>query len=145
MKNIIYNDYRKDLPQDQLHHLFILVGWSDGSETSEMINNYNIPFINSTLVISAWKNDKLIGVIRVLSDKMFRSIIYDLIVDPEFRGYGIGSRLIKKCIEHFPNSEWLVGTEKHIAGFYEKLGFTRGDDKGNDVFLNIPCKLFTQK
>jgi len=32
MESIIYNDYRKDLPQDQLHHLFILVGWSDGSQ-----------------------------------------------------------------------------------------------------------------
>ena len=125
MENVIYKDYRKDLPQDQLHRLFVLVGWSDGTETSEMINNYNIPFINSTLVISAWKNDKLIGFIRVLSDKIFRSIIYDLIVEPEFQGYGIGSQLIKKCIEHFPNSEWLVGTEKHIAGFYEKLEIGR--------------------
>jgi hypothetical protein len=38
--------------------------------------DYNIPFINSTLVISAWENDRLIGAVRVLSDKMFRSIIY---------------------------------------------------------------------
>jgi len=98
MENIIYDDSKKDLPIDQLQRIFVLVGWSDGEETPEMLKNYNLPFINSTLVISAWKNGKLIGFVRVLSDKMFRSIIYDLAVDPKFQNYGIGRELIKKCI-----------------------------------------------
>jgi len=55
-----------------------------------MINNYNIPFINSTLVVSAWENERLIGAVRVLSDKMFRSIIYDLLFLPQFQNKGIG-------------------------------------------------------
>ena len=55
--SIIYNDTKKDLPSEELHRLFVSAGWSDGSETLEMIMNYNIPFINSALVISAWKND----------------------------------------------------------------------------------------
>ena len=37
------------------------VGWSDGSETSD---KYNVPFINSTLVISAWENECLVGAVR---------------------------------------------------------------------------------
>ena len=136
---IIYNDTRKDLPSEQLHGLFMSVGWSDSSETSNMIKNYNIPFINSTLVISAWENERLIGAVRVLSDKMFRSIIYDLIVLPEFQNKGIGKELVKRCIEHFPNSEWLVQTTQKISGYYEKNGFK----VNNDVFLSIPCKLFS--
>ena len=115
------------------------VGWSDGSETSDMIKNYNIPFINSTLVISAWENERLIGAVRVLSDKIFRSIIYDLIVLPEFQNKGIGKELVKLCIEHFPNSEWLVQTTEKISSYYEKNGFK----VNNDVFLSIPCKLFS--
>ena len=35
----------------------------------------------------------------------------------------LGKELVKRCIEHFPNSEWLVQTEKHISGYYEKIGF----------------------
>ncbi|MCL2180087.1 MAG: GNAT family N-acetyltransferase [Treponema sp.] len=142
MENIIYNSTKKDLPSNQLHKLFVAVGWSDGSDSPEMINKYNIPFLNSTFVISAWYNKKLVGVVRVLSDKIFRSIIYDLIVDPEFQGNGIGSELIKLCINKYPNSEWLVETKENIAGFYENIGFKMcGKD---DVFLNIPCKLFTK-
>lgn len=136
---IIYNDTKKDLPSEQLHKLFMSVGWSDGSETSDMIKNYNIPFTNSTLVISAWENERLIGAVRVLSDKMFRSIIYDLLVFPEFQNKGIGKELLKRCIEHFPNSEWLVQTTEKISSYYGKNGFK----VNNDVFLTIPCKLFS--
>ena len=88
--NIIYNDTKKDLPSEQLYKLFVAVGWSGTSDTPDMIKNYNIPFINSTRVISAWENELLVGAVRVLSDKMFRSVIYDLLVMPEFQKIGIG-------------------------------------------------------
>ena len=55
--NVIYSDIIKDLPSEQLHRLFMLVGWSDGLETSDKTKYFNIPFINSTLVISAWEDD----------------------------------------------------------------------------------------
>ena len=139
--NIIYNDTKKDLPPEQLHKLFVAVGWSDGTETPEMIQKgYSVPWVNSTLVISAWDDGRLIGAVRVLSDTMFRSIIYDLIVLPEYQNKGIGKELVKRCIGHFPNSEWLVQTTKEISGYYEKSGFT----VNTDVFLTVPCKLFTQ-
>lgn len=130
--NILFDDERKDLPCEQLERLFVAAGWSDGSYTAYM----NQPFIHSTLVVSAWKADRLLGVVRVLSDKIGRSVIYDLVVDPEWRGQGIGKELVKRCIQHFPNSEWLVGTTKEVSGYYEKMGF-RVD---NSVFLSIPSK-----
>ncbi|MCM0756969.1 MULTISPECIES: hypothetical protein [Sporomusa] len=46
--DIIYNDTKKDLPSEQLHELFVSVGWSDGSETSDMIT-INIQRIRYTL------------------------------------------------------------------------------------------------
>ena len=130
------------MPPEQVHKLFVAVGWSDGTETLEMIaNGYNIPWVNSTLVISAWDGDFLIGAVRVLSDTVFRSIIYDLMVLPEYQGKSVGTELVKRCIEHYPNSEWLVQTKKEISGYYKKIGFT----VNNDVFLTVPCKLFTHE
>jgi ribosomal protein S18 acetylase RimI-like enzyme len=137
--DIFYNDVKKDLPAEQLYQLFVAVGWSGGSDTPDMIKNYNIPFINSTLVISAWINNRLVGAVRVLSDKMFRSVIYDLLIHPEFQNMGIGRELIKRCIEHFPTSEWLVQTTENISSYYVRNGFK----VNKDVFLTIPCKLFT--
>ena len=141
--NITYNDTKKDLPPEQLHKLFVAVGWSDGSETPDMIKNgWSIPWVNSTLVVSAWDGNRLVGAVRVLSDTMFRSVIYDLLVLPEFQNKGIGKELVKRCIGHFPNSEWLVGTMENTAGFYEKLGFQKGNPNGKELFLSVPCKLF---
>ena len=138
--SITYNDTQKDLPPEQLHRLFVAVGWSDGSETPEMIQKgYSIPWINSTLVVSAWDGGSLVGAVRVLSDTMFRSIIYDLMVLPKYQNRGIGKGLIERCIDHFPDSEWLVQTTKEISGYYEKMGFT----VNNDTFLSIPSKLFS--
>ncbi|WP_160684038.1 GNAT family N-acetyltransferase [Clostridium sp. C2-6-12] len=134
---ITYNT-RKDLPIEHLHKLFIAVGWSDGTETPFMLENFNMPFINSTVVISAWENGCLVGCVRVLSDKIFRSVIYYLAVLPEFQNKGIGKELIKRCIEHFPDSEWLVGTLEKTASYYEKIGFKV--DQG--VFLSIASKWF---
>lgn len=130
-------DTRKDLPCADLHALFMAVGWSDGKITPSMLEKFNVPFIHSAVVISAWDDDRLIGCVRALSDGMFRSVIYDLAVLPEYQNKGIGKELIGRCMRQFPDSEWLVGTET-AAGFYEKVGFT----KNNSIFLSIPCKLF---
>lgn len=135
---IIYNDDQKDLPCDQLYWLFFLAGWADGPEDKEMTKKFNLPFIHSTYVISAWDGERLIGVVRVLSDTIIRSILYDLVIDPEYQGKGIGRELLKRCTAKHPNSQWLVQTEEKTAAYYEKLGFTRL----NDVFLHFPSIYF---
>jgi len=133
---IIYNNKKKDLPIESLHKMFVSAGWSDGLEPPEFLEHFNKPFINSTLVISAWDNGRLVGAVRVLSDKIIRSIIYDLIISPEYQNKGIGKELVKRCIEHFPDSEWLAQTTPDKIKYYEKLGFKIN----NDAFLTIPSK-----
>ena len=128
---------RKDLPCKELYDLFLAVGWSSGDITPAMLKNFNKNFINSTLVYSTWVDGKLVGCVRALSDQMFRSIIYDLAVLPEYQHQGIGTELLKRCMETYPNSEWLVQTES-AAKFYEKFGFT----VDQDIFITVPCKWF---
>jgi GNAT superfamily N-acetyltransferase len=139
---ITYNDAKRDLPFDQLFGLFRLVGWTDESRplTEEMEKGFMRPWLCSTLVISAWDGDHLVAAVRVLSDTIFRSVIYDLLVDPKYQGKGIGGELIYRCRAHFPNSAWLVGTEQKTTPFYKKLGFMNILEP--NVFLSIPSTLF---
>jgi len=132
--NIHYNDTKKDLPSEQLERLFISAGWSDGLGDADMTAHFNMPFIHSTLVISAWDGESLVGAVRVLSDSIIRSIIYDLVVLPEYQNRGIGKELVKRCITHFPESEWLVQTTPETSRYYERIGFCINAD----VFLSIP-------
>lgn len=133
-------EYRtqKDLPCEELYQLFLAVGWATEPTSQEIIDNFNIGFIHSTLVFSAWIDGRLVGCVRVLSDLHFRSIIYDLAVLPAFQKKGIGKELVRRCRNACESSEWLVQTDK-AKGFYEKIGFK--DNK--DYFLTIPCKWFT--
>jgi len=139
--NIVYHNEKKDLSLQQLHELFVAVGWSDaGVLPEEMKAGFIKPWLHSTLVISAWDGDHLVGAVRVLSDTIFRSVIYDLLVAPEYQGKGIGSELVNRCKSHYPGSEWLVGCDRKNVAFYKKLGFQ--DISESDAFLVIPCKLF---
>lgn len=133
-------EYRtqKDLPCDELYQLFLAVGWAtEDATTQEMIDNFNIGFLNSTFVFSAWFDGKLVGCVRVLSDLHFRSVIYDLAVLPAFQNKGIGKELVRRCRNACESSEWLVQTDM-AKGFYEKIGFKENEDH----FLTIPCRWF---
>lgn len=133
-------EYRtqKNLPCDELYRLFLAVGWAnEETTTQEMIDNFNIGFINSTFVFSAWIDGKLAGCVRVLSDLHFRSVILDLAVAPEFQRKGIGKELVRRCRNACESSEWLVQTDS-AKGFYEKIGFK----ENKDYFLKIPGKWF---
>lgn len=135
--NIEYRT-QKDIPCDELYKLFLAVGWAnEATTTKEQLERFNIGFINSTFVFSAWIDNHLVGCVRVLSDLHFRSIIYDLAVLPEYQHKGIGKELVRLCITACPASEWLVQTES-AKGFYEKIGFKQN----SEYFLTIPCKLF---
>lgn len=125
---IVYNEEKKDLPSARLHELFVEAGWSDGNEPEWMKENFNAPFVHSTLVVSAWEGEKMVGCVRVLSDTVTRSVIYDLVVDRAFRAQGIGSELLRRCMAKYPQSEWLLQTQESIAPFYEKNGFSRFEE-----------------
>lgn len=81
-----------------LYRLFLAVGWATkGTTTPEILNNFNIGFIHSTFVFSAWDGERLVGCVRVLSDLKFRSVIYDLAVLPDYQRMGIGTNLGKNA------------------------------------------------
>lgn len=139
---IEYNETKKDLPASQLHQLFHAVGWSDGEDNEEIAVRFiQGPFLHSTLVVSAWDGERLVGAVRVLSDQIVRSVVYDLLVDPQYQANGIGSELLRRCIAHYPKTQWLLQTEEHIVGFYEKHGFERY----KEVVLIKESPYFNQK
>jgi len=80
---------------------------------------------NTSLLATAWDENKLIGSARLLTDFVRWGNIYDVVVHREFQGRGIGSRLIREILQH-PSVQkvrtfWLGTADK--AEFYEKLGF----------------------
>jgi GNAT superfamily N-acetyltransferase len=85
--------------------------------------------LNSTLVVSAWDRDLLVGFARVLSDKVFRATLWDVIVHPDYQKQGVGSLIIEKIISHplFKTVDRFWLNTKHPQ-FYEKFGFVQSHE-----------------
>lgn len=74
-------------------------------------------------MVSAWKNNKLIGFCRVLTDNSLFASIWNLIVASKYQKKGIGKRLVHKCFEKYPKVHFFVIADSETYHFYEKLGF----------------------
>jgi len=96
-------DYTTNLPdKDQYFKLFESTGWNkeynlDKEQVFETL-------LNSWYMICAYKDDKLVGFGRIISDGIMHALILDMIILPEFQNNGIGSiildKLKEKCILH---------------------------------------------
>ena len=65
--------------------------------------------------------------LRVLTDNIFKAMIYDVIVRSDHRGTGLGRRIIERAMGHSMlasvKSVELYCPDR-VSGFYESLGFT---------------------
>lgn len=81
--------------------------------------------LDRTINITARVEDKLVGVVRVLTDGYFFGTIPELLVDPDFQGQGVGRRLMELAWETSPTSLYF-GAQPGKEGFYENLGYEQG-------------------
>ncbi len=78
---------------------------------------------NSNLIISAWSEDKLVGIARSVTDFHYCCYLSDLAVHPEFQKIGIGKTLIHKTKEKVSdNSMLLLLSAPNAMSYYPKLG-----------------------
>ncbi len=90
--------------------------WSgdyDASQTEEALSK--------TWNITAYDDDVLVGCLRILTDGYFFGTITELLVLPEYRNQGIGSRLLSLARENTPTMLYF-GAKPGAEAFYEKNG-----------------------
>lgn len=86
-------------------------------------------FENASLILTAWYEEQLVGIARVLTDEVLYSYLCDLAVDPDVQRLGIGKALVEEVLAYCKGTEviWRVSSERS-PGFCERLGFERVDD-----------------
>ena len=109
---------------EQLHALYLGEWWSTGRSLAEVrIMLQHSDFIFAIVVPDT---QRLLAFARVLSDRIFKAMTFDVIVHPDHRSAGLGSFLIEHITTH-P----ILSTVRHIelycaperANFYERHGF----------------------
>lgn len=115
-----------DFSLSQLIELYNSVGWkayTKGSAGQQLLRAIQ----NSTYVVSAWDNRKLVGLARCLSDDVSVFYLQDILIRPEYQTQGIGTTLLEKCLERFQHVRTkvlLTDNEEKQLRFYESLGYT---------------------
>lgn len=82
-------------------------------------------FENSYAVVFVYDGDRIIGVARALSDGLCQAAIYNIALEKEYQGYGIGRELIGRLLDQLKGQTIILYTHPKNIGLYEKLGFRR--------------------
>jgi len=85
-------------------------------------------FEQSSIVLTAWQNQRLAGIARVLSDGVLQSYLCDLAVEPDVQGHGIGKALIDEVLKRCSGTELVLRDSDISTSFYAHLGFEKVDN-----------------
>lgn len=129
---------KKDLIKDikSISSLYESAGWFDYTEDLEKLKE---AFKNSLKIISAWHEEKLIGLIRVVGDGLTIIYIQDIVVLPEYQGNGIGRGLIYSVLDEYKDvkQKILISEDKDSSiEFYKNIGFKSIDTYNGVAFVN---------
>lgn len=111
----------KIFTQEQVQELFLSVNWISGKYPERLYK----ALMNSSTVLTAWDDAKLVGLIRVLDDTEMLAQIHYVLVHPDYQGKGIAGKMLEHIKEKYKNFLYLeaMPAEKKNVPFYQKHGF----------------------
>jgi len=134
--------YRVGFPVDAnaLECLCDKVGWSRRpvAKVEQALRN---SFLVASLYLVARKPDgaseTLIGLSRATSDHAFNATIWDVLVDPDFQGQGLGKAMVEQVVRSLLRRDIgniTLFADKHVVDFYSSLGFVADPDGIKGMF-----------
>lgn len=115
----------KDLTAEQLSQVFQNSGIKRPSHDLERLQKM---IDNSDIIISAWDNDRLVGVARAITDYSYCCYLSDLAVDRDYQQLGIGKHLVDQLRETLgAEVSFVLLSAPTAVDFYPKIGFTNSD------------------
>lgn len=110
----------------QLHNLYQKEWWTKNrtlEETRKVIEGSDI-----VVGICEEPSNRLVCFARILTDRVFKALIFDVIVDESHRDRGLGKRLLDEIVSH-PDLSRVKHLELYCLpehqSFYEKWGFSK--------------------
>lgn len=117
---IVYSENIKNITPEMLEGFF--VGWNKYPDKNKHLEILK----NSDFVVIAMDDNKIIGFINAISDKVLSAYIPLLEVLPEYQGRGIGTELVKRMkilLKDFYMVDVVCDAE--LQKFYERQGFKK--------------------
>ena len=120
MNEITYKTTKEGINWQEVAGVLHRSGLSDRSpEEQETI------FKNSDAVVFVYHKDTIVGVGRAISDGVCQAAIYNIALDGEYQGLGIGRKLIMGLLDQLKGQNIILYTHPRTVSLYEKMGFRR--------------------
>ena len=133
MKIKEYTEFKKD----EIWQLYTQVGLTAYTENMTALER---GYKNSLLVLAAYENEELLGIVRVVGDGATIILVQDILVYPQKQRQGIGTSLLKAVLERYADVRQIQlvtdNTPKTVA-FYQSLGFVELEKLGCCGFMRV--------
>ncbi len=80
---------------------------------------------NANLVITAWDDEKLVGIARSVTDFVYATYLSDLAVRLSYQKRGIGKELMRRTQATAPQASVILLAAPAAREYYPHVGFTR--------------------
>ncbi len=89
------------------------------------IEDLEIAIANSNPIVTVWDEKRMIGFCRGTSDGIYRGTIWDVVIDPDYQGLGLGRKLVETALSHpiMCRVERIYLMTTYQQKFYERIGF----------------------
>lgn len=79
----------------------------------------------SNVIITAWDDERLVGLLRGWTDGAYDGYICDLAVHGDFQKFGVGRELLQLAVKRDPRIQWALRASKIAVDYYSHLGWKR--------------------
>ena len=124
--------YDPEIDFESTLSLYAAVGWTAYAGNPERLRE---ALANSSLVLISTRADRVVGLVRCISDGQTICYIQDILVVPEHQRFGIGKSLMQRVLNHYVSCRQIVlmtDNEDAQRRFYKSAGFREiaGDLRG---------------
>ena len=121
----------------ELEALYNDVGWTTYTKDLDVLLK---AFYCSLSIITAWKNNELIGVLRAVGDGITIVYIQDIIVKTTHQRQGIGRLLVNEIMNEYKKVRQkvlLTDNQPNTLAFYKSCGFSTSESCGAIAFVKF--------
>jgi len=113
------------VPCNGLQQLKVLLDKDTSWAKNRKIKDLKQCLANSDVIVSLWINNKILGFGRALSDGVYRSVLWDIVIDDDYQGKGYGKLIVNSLLDSkkIKPSEKVYLMTSNQKDFYCQIGF----------------------